>query len=34
MKLTLNGCAFEKHNVNMLYGYIQHILVLENVKNC
>ena len=34
MKLILKGCAFEKHKVNMLYGYIWHILVIGNVKNC
>ena len=34
MKLTLIRCVFEKLDVNMLYKYIQHIMVEANVKNC
>ena len=34
MKLTHNGCAFEKHKVNMLYKHIRYLLMMENFKNC
>ena len=34
MKLTINGCVFEKLDVNKLYKYIQYIMIKKNVKNC
>ena len=32
MKLTVNGCAFEKFDVNRVYKHIKYIIVKENVK--
>ena len=34
MKLTVNGCAFEKHDVNKIYKDIYNIITKKNVKNC
>ena len=34
MKLKVNGCVFEKIDVNKVYKHIKYIIVKENVKKC